>query len=177
MYDALKERAERAQSEYEKERAKLFRKGEKIYSAEEHRRREGALKQERARKLDAVIEEVRDLRASRNPSGYGNVKRGPGIRLRHLPDSTEPFEDSAHLLAIVCAQRGGPKVPRGGQFEEEGGNAFFIRCFGYGDDVVGTHGPVDLHQPHAVLVLQLLGSLVSLDGIPDVPDPLVGPVE
>ena len=62
MFEHLKSRAEAAQSEYERAYAQLFRdaeKREKLYSDDEHRTRVRVLEQERARKLDAEIEEIR----------------------------------------------------------------------------------------------------------------------
>lgn len=62
MFDHLKRKAESAQTEYEAAHAHLFRdaaKKEKLYRDDEHEQRLRALHQERARKLDAVIEELR----------------------------------------------------------------------------------------------------------------------
>jgi hypothetical protein len=61
MFDHLKAKAERAQTEYESGSAQLFRDSEqreKLYSDDEHRDQVRALGQERTRKLDAVIEEL-----------------------------------------------------------------------------------------------------------------------
>jgi hypothetical protein len=62
--ERLRARAEAAQAEYEGQHARLFRDKErrqKLYSDDEHRERERALRQERSRKLDEVIEEIRQL--------------------------------------------------------------------------------------------------------------------
>jgi len=61
----LRERAERIQAEYERQRANLFRPdGEPIYGPAEHEERMRELQRARSEQLDQVIEEVRELVAA-----------------------------------------------------------------------------------------------------------------
>src|SRR5438045_111366 len=70
MFDNLTRRAESAQSEYERGYAQLFRdseKKERFYSDAEHAQRELALRTERTRKLDALMEDLRgEVEAAQN---------------------------------------------------------------------------------------------------------------
>lgn len=60
MYSHLQKKAEDAQRVYEEGERQLFRlDGSKLYSEDEHRDRVRALAQERTRKIDLVLEELR----------------------------------------------------------------------------------------------------------------------
>jgi hypothetical protein len=77
---------------------------------------------------------------------------------------------------VVGPKRRGPQVARRAQFEQHGRDALVVGGFDYSDDIVRPYGPVDFFDRRPVLLGKFVSLYTSVDGIPDVPHPLVGPV-
>lgn len=90
---------------------------------------------------------------------------------------SKPFDDPGYLFSPVGPQHGGTHATRGAEFEGEGADGLLVRGFEDADEVVGTHRPVELVYPYAVLLAELIGPVGSLQGVPHVSDTLVGPVD
>jgi hypothetical protein len=61
--------------------------------------------------------------------------------------STESLENPLHLVVIVGAKRGRPDVAPRASLQQEGGSALVVGGFDDADQVVRTHGPVELQAP------------------------------
>src|SRR5918997_5679818 len=90
--------------------------------------------------------------------------------------STQSLEYPRHLVAVVGPKGRGPQVAPGPQFEQHRRDALVVGGLDYGDEVVRPYRPVGLFDRRPVLLGEFVGLPTSLDGIPDVPYPLVGPV-
>jgi hypothetical protein len=65
--------------------------------------------------------------------------------------SAESFDDPLHLFAVVGPKRSRPDVTSHANLQEEGRSALVVGSFEDGDEVVGTHGPVDLQVAPVLL--------------------------
>jgi hypothetical protein len=90
--------------------------------------------------------------------------------------STESLDDPWHLFAVVGAKRSRPDVASRADLQEEGRSALVIGSFEDADEVVGTHGPVDL-QAAPVLLGEFGGTIGSLDGLLNGNYPFIGKVQ
>ncbi len=91
--------------------------------------------------------------------------------------SADPPENPAHLPTVECSKRGAADIPCGGQLQHYRRDALVIGHFTDGDEVVGTECPEDPLQFHPVFAHpQREGAIDSMEGVPDVRDPLLGSV-
>jgi HK97 family phage prohead protease len=92
-------------------------------------------------------------------------------RLRSLVDHR------AHLVTRERPHRLRADVSLGADGQQRCGSRLVVRCLDHGYDVVLSEGPIDIGEPDAELLELLLGGFIAIDGVLEVRDSLLGPVD